>query len=127
MSAATNALNWFEIAVTDLVRATKFYEMIFDIKMIPADMPRMKMALFPTDYMSGKVGGALVQSEVLHPSAKGTLVHLNANPDLKLVQDQLEKAGGKVTLPKTLITDKIGYKAFFIDTEGNALALHSSK
>ena len=66
MSADTNALNWFEIAVTNLARATKFYETIFDIKMIPADMGGMKMAMFPPDSMNGSVGGALVQSEMHH-------------------------------------------------------------
>lgn len=127
MSADTNALNWFEIAVTNLARATKFYETIFDIKMTTADMGGMKMAMFPPDGMSGKVGGALVQSEMHHPSAKGSIIYLNANPDLKLVQDRIEKASGKVTMPKTLISEEIGYMAFFTDTEGNTVALHSSK
>ena len=34
-----HAISWFEIPTTDLDRAQKFYETIFDIKMIPLDMP----------------------------------------------------------------------------------------
>lgn len=56
MSANANALNWFEIAVTNLARATTFYETIFDIKMIPADMPGMKMAFFPPYGINESVG-----------------------------------------------------------------------
>ena len=39
--------------------------------------------------------------------------------------NKVEKAGGKITLPKTKISDEIGYMAFFHDTEGNKLAFHS--
>ena len=40
---------------------------------------------------------------------------------------RVEDAGGKVIMPKTKISDEIGYMAFFFDTEGNKLAFHSSK
>ena len=43
-----NALNWFEIPATDLVRAQKFYESIFDITMQFLDMGEMQMSMFPT-------------------------------------------------------------------------------
>ena len=33
MNENTNALNWFEIPATNIQRAAKFYEAIFDIKM----------------------------------------------------------------------------------------------
>jgi predicted enzyme related to lactoylglutathione lyase len=34
MKSTENALNWFEIAVTDFSRAKKFYETVFDMEMI---------------------------------------------------------------------------------------------
>ena len=37
----TNAINWFEIPVTDFDRAKKFYETIFDYQ-IPESMAGMK-------------------------------------------------------------------------------------
>lgn len=33
-----NAISWFEIGATDLARATKFYETLFGITLIPMDM-----------------------------------------------------------------------------------------
>lgn len=127
MKSTENALNWFEISVNDIVRAKKFYEKVFDIEMIQQEMMGMKMAFFPTENMAEKVGGGLVQSGMHKPSMDGTVVYLNGNPDLALALGKVEAAGGKVVMPKTLISDEIGYMAFFLDTEGNKVALHSGK
>lgn len=125
LSANTNALNWFEISVADINRARKFYETIFGISMDTQNMMGMDMAFFPYDPMAGKVGGALVQGSMHKPSADGTKVYLNGNPDLSNVLAKVEKAGGKILMPKTKISDDIGYMAFLSDTEGNTIALHS--
>lgn len=123
MSANTNALNWFEISVTNIGRAKKFYETIFEIEMHSMDMSDTKMAVFPP--MGDKSGGALAQSSYHQPSAAGSLIYLNANPDLQLVLNRIENAGGKVVMPKTQISPEIGFMAMFNDTEGNLVALHS--
>jgi len=125
MDASVNILNWFEISVSDIARAKKFYEIIFSIQMEEMDMMGMKMASFPYDPMSGKLAGALVQSDMHKPSADGVKVYFNGNPDLDSALSKVEAAGGKVVMPKGKISDDIGYMAFFIDTEGNAVALHS--
>jgi len=121
-----NAISWFEIPALDIARAQKFYEAIFDITMIPMEMPGMKMRMFPLEDMMG-VGGTLVDSDGFHkPSAtEGPLIYLNANPDVQLVLDKVEAAGGKITLPKTQISPEYGDMAVFTDTEGNRIALHS--
>ena len=46
-------------------------------------------------------------------------------PDLSDALGKVEAAGGKVTVPKTQITEEVGFMAFFIDTERNRMALHS--
>jgi len=61
------------------------------------------------------------------PSEEGVVIYLNGNPDLALAPGRVEEAGGRVVMPKTLISEEIGYMAFFIDTEGNKVALHSGK
>ncbi|MES2279080.1 MAG: VOC family protein [Bacteroidota bacterium] len=122
-----NAISWFEIPATDIDRAQKFYEAIFDISMMPMDMPQMKMRIFPlTDMMKG-VSGCLCDSGGFHvPSAdKGPLVYLNANPDVQIVLDRIEAAGGKIIVPKTQISPEHGHMAVFVDTEGNRVALHA--
>jgi predicted enzyme related to lactoylglutathione lyase len=128
MTDKENALNWFELSVADINRAKKFYETIFGIKMEQQEMMGMQMAFFPgSQNMDGKVSGGLVQSSMHKPSADGAKIYLNGNPDLANALSKVEAAGGKVTMPKTKISDDIGYMAFIIDTEGNAIGLHSNK
>ena len=101
-----DAISWFEIPTTDINRAQKFYETIFDMKMDALDFEGSKMRMFPlNDPMSG-VGGALVQTDGFHnPSEKdGPLIYLNGNPDLQKVLDKVESAGGKIQMPKTEIS-----------------------
>lgn len=127
LSAQTNAINWFEISVSDISRAKKFYETLFGITMETQNMMGMEMAFFPYDPGSGKATGALVQGQMHKPSADGVKIYLNGNPDLSEPLSKVEKAGGKITMPKTKISDDVGFMAFFTDTEGNTIALHSQK
>lgn len=122
LSIATNALNWFEIPVTEVARAKKFYETTFDIEMHQMEMMGMQMVMFPSQMP--KSGGALVKSQNHKPSTEGSIIYLNANPNLQSILDKIETAGGKITMPKTSIGEN-GNMAFFIDTEGNLVGLHS--
>jgi predicted enzyme related to lactoylglutathione lyase len=125
MDSSANILNWFEISVTDITRARKFYETIFSIKMEEVEMMGMKMAYFPFE-MNGKLSGGLVESPMHKPSTDGVKIYFNGNPDLDIALSKVEAAGGKITMPKGKISDEIGYMAFFTDTEGNGVALHSA-
>ena len=125
MDNTTNALNWFEIPVTDIARAKHFYQIAFSIHMEDMSMPGMEMAGFPADMGNGKVSGALVKSEYHKPSVDGVTIYLNANPDMTDVLQRIQSEGGQIVMGKTLITPEIGYMAFFIDSEGNRIALHS--
>lgn len=121
-----NAISWFEIGTNDLDRATAFYETVFNVKLNPLDLPNIRMRMFPLDDSHG-VGGAIVDSRGFHkPSTTdGPLIYLNGNPDLQLVLDKVESAGGKIMVPKTEISPEYGYMAVIIDTEGNRIGLHS--
>ena len=127
MTNKENSLNWFEIPAADIKRAKKFYETIFAIEMPEQETMGMKMAFFPSEDMNGKVSGSIVQGPMHKPSTDGAKVYLNGNPDLSDVLSKVEKAGGKVLMPKTKISDEIGFMAFFVDSEGNSAALHSNK
>ena len=120
-----NAINWFEIPVADLERAQKFYETIFGMQLIPMDLPGLKMRMFPTDDSMGTSGALIFAPEFYQPSANGTMVYLNGNPDLQNVLDRVEAAGGTIAMPKTAISPEIGFMAVMMDTEGNRVALHS--
>lgn len=125
LSSATNALNWFEIPVTDVIRAKEFYETVFEIEMQTMEMMGMEMVMFPSQ--SPHSSGALVKSPSHKPSTEGSIIYLNGNPNLQLVLDRIESAGGEITLPKTSIGEENGYMAFFMDTEGNLVGLHSGQ
>lgn len=125
-----NAINWFEIPVSDFERAKDFYETILDIQMQIFDMgsPDHKMAFFPSDGNKETVGGGIMSGPGYEPSEKGTLVYLNGGEDLSRPLSLVEKAGGKIHMPKTIIGDgQNGYMAVILDTEGNRIALHSWK
>jgi predicted enzyme related to lactoylglutathione lyase len=126
MDKSSNSLNWFEIPAVDITRAKKFYESIFSIQMQDmGEMMGMKMAGFPAEMGNGKASGGLVQGPMHKPSADGAVIYLNANPSIQTVIDRVEKAGGKMLMPKTQISPEIGYMAFFVDSEGNRMALHA--
>ena len=122
-----NAISWFEIGTQNLDRAQKFYEEIFRIAMTPMDLPNIKMRLFPLEDPASGVGGSLVHSGGFHVPSKseGPLIYLNANPDLQIILDRVEAAGGKIIVPKTTVSPEFGYIAVILDTEDNRVALHS--
>lgn len=119
-----NAINWFEIPADDFDRAKNFYSKVFDAELAAQDMAGTKMAFLPTEG-EGAVGGAVCTGEMHKPSPAGAVLYLNGGDDLSTPLSRVEEAGGKVTMPKTKISDEIGYMAFFTDTEGNNLAFHS--
>ncbi|MEQ9298448.1 MAG: VOC family protein [Cyclobacteriaceae bacterium] len=115
-------VNWFEIPALNIQRAVSFYNHIYGLEMEITEANNYAMAFFPADK---GIGGAIVMGEGSIPSEVGPLVYLNGGKDLSLVLNNIEAAGGRVVLPKTLIDEDSGYFALFIDSEGNRLALHS--
>jgi uncharacterized protein len=123
----TNAISWFEIPASNLDRATAFYEAIFNIQLFAMDMPNIRMRMFPIDDPMTGIGGAVVDSGGFHVASAtdGPLIYLNGNPDVQVILDRVEQAGGKIMVPKTEISPEYGYMAVIIDTEGNRIGLHS--
>jgi predicted enzyme related to lactoylglutathione lyase len=116
-----NVINWFEIPAIDLDRAARFWEAVLVTKLTRNSAPGTDMAIFPHPD-SAAPGGALVKRGG-KPSSTGTLVYLDAKGDLDAAIARVEKAGGKVAVPKTDI-GKNGAFAVVVDTEGNAVGLH---
>lgn len=122
----THSISWFEIPTSDLDRAQAFYENIFDMKMFPMDMPEISMRIFPAETMMHVTGALVHNKDFYKPSATdGPVIYLNANPDVQIVLDRIEAAGGRILVPKTEISPEHGHMAIFLDTEGNRMALHS--
>jgi uncharacterized protein len=122
----THAINWFEIPVSDFDRAKKFYETIFDFQMPESTMGPAKMGFLLYDFQNGGRGGAIVHNpEFYTPSANGSLIYLNCEPDLQVILNRVENAGGKILEPKTDIGNNLGFWALILDSEGNRVAFHS--
>jgi uncharacterized protein len=121
----SNALNWFEIPVTDLPRAKAFYARMLQIELRDETVGGLSMAILP--YGNGGVGGSLIVGEPHVPSPQGTIVYLGAGDDLPGALTRAEAGGGKVLLGATHLSDTIGSIALIQDTEGNRVGLHSPR
>ena len=121
-------VTWFEIPVSDIIRAKTFYEKVFDISIQLADMGPLKMGWFPEDESVQGANGSLVCHEDFYmpDREKGSLIYFNCE-DLSIELGRVEDAGGEVVVEKKEIAPDVGYMGVFIDSEGNRIALHSKK
>ena len=120
-----NPINWFEIPVTDMARAKAFYEHVFDISMVLQDFGPLQMAWFPMWENAQGASGSLVKAESYVPSHAGTMVYFSVE-NIAGVLERVQEKGGAVLNPKKSVGD-YGFVAHFEDSEGNRVALHSSK
>lgn len=118
-----NSLNWFEIPVGDFERARSFYSKIYNFEMPDVLLGKNRFGFFKVE--QGGIGGAIVFGEGYSPSENGALIYLNGGPDLSMVLDRVEAAGGVIISPKKQIAENLGFFALIKDTEGNRVALHS--
>ena len=130
INETVNVITWFEIPVSDIERAKKFYETILDIEMIKRIDGIDEAVFFPfnpnvVQATSGRVTGVLSKSERNSPSGHGTLVYINASPNIQNVLDRVVNAGGKILAPKMQIP--AGFIATIIDSEGNKIGLHAEE
>ncbi len=125
MALKPNPINWFEIPVNDLSRATKFYESTFGVELTLNEMGPTKMAMFPMDKEGAGAGGSLLKAEGYAPSENGTLVYFSVD-DIEAVLKNVEKSGGKTIEGKNGIGEH-GFIGIFKDSEGNRIGLHSMK
>ena len=123
MGAKMHKMHWFEIPVTDIDRAKKFYETILGIELKPAEMGPLQMAWFPMEQGAPGATGSLVKGQGYQPSHHGSMVYFTVD-DIETTLATIESSGGKRLMPKTSIGEH-GFIAHFEDCEGNRVALHS--
>lgn len=132
MSNEFNAVGWFEIYVSDMDRAQRFYETVMAVKLaeLPApdveSAPPVQMLSFPmeekNDHYYGACG-ALAKMDGVEPGTGGTLVYFSC-ADCSKNESRVEAAGGKVLRPKFSL-GHYGFISIVMDTEGNTIGLHS--
>ena len=120
-----NTVVWFDIPVTDMDHAVRFYEAVTQSKMQRLTLENGdETALFASH--DGGVTGSLYKSPVDKPSEFGSRVYLNAEPAIDECVERVKAAGGRIAVEKTKIPGH-GYFAYFIDSEGNRVGLNASR
>ena len=121
-----NPVTWFEIPVTDMDRAEAFYTAVLGTAFNRQEEKEgMLMSWFPMDMEAMGAAGSLVKGEWFKPSMEGTMVYFTV-PSIDETVEKVEANGGKVTFPKKDIGEH-GFVAWFVDSEGNQVALHEAK
>ena len=124
MGVDANPVGWFEIPVSNMDQAKKFYETVFDFEIAITEMNGNVMGWFPMASDMIGAGGTLIKGKGYVPSAdKGVLIYFTA-PDMENNLKRILENGGKILMERTSIGEH-GFIAIFIDCEGNRLALHS--
>lgn len=122
MKKQSNPVVYFEIPVTDMDRAVRFYTAVFNFEFRKDTIDHNEMALFPfTDETEG-ISGALAKGEIYKPTINGTLIYFTTEDIDKTLKSAVEN-GGEVLYPKTS-NGELGFVAEFKDSEGNRIALH---
>jgi len=123
-----NVVGWFDIYVSDMSRASKFYEAVFntmlEVMTDPTDS-NVQMKAFATDMKVYGAGGALVQREGAIPGISGTTIYFSTE-DCLAEEARVSAAGGRVIQPKISIGG-FGWIALCMDTEGNMFGLSSMR
>jgi predicted enzyme related to lactoylglutathione lyase len=117
-----SVINWFEIPVSDIDRAARFYESVLGTTLRREDFAGVPHAIFGKTVETNTTG-ALVADPRHRPGAAGTVLYLHA-PELDASLARVAKAGGSVVVPKTDI-GPMGVYAIISDTEGNRVGLHA--
>ncbi|MFO7306079.1 MAG: VOC family protein [Gammaproteobacteria bacterium] len=121
-----NPVIWFEIYVSNLERARRFYETVFQVQLNKLDTPApdIEMLSFPMQKHAAGAAGALCKMPGYHPGM-GTVVYF-ACEDCAVEEARVQRAGGHVIRPKMSI-GQYGAISLVVDTEGNMIGLHSMK
>ena len=120
-----NPIVYVEIPVTDLERASRFYEEVFQFSLESTTVDGYPMALFPAAPGSSGASGALVKGDVYIPSKSGPIVYFGTE-NIGHALERVRKAGGKILYPEKRL-DGLGSVAEFEDSEGNRIALFAAQ
>ena len=124
MIKKSNPVVYFEIPVSDIDRAIKFYKTVFNFDFDKENIDNNEMALFPFADGNSGISGSLAKGEIYKPTTDGVVIYFkteNIDETLKLAAAN----GGQILYPKT--DNGIGLVAEFEDTEGNRIALYKKK
>ncbi|MDM7954949.1 VOC family protein [Blastomonas sp.] len=121
----TNPVVYFEIPVSDMQRAVRFYEAVFGYELRRGTVDGYAMAFFPRADGSRGASGALAQGNVYKPAKAGPVLYFDV-ADIDAVLARAEAQGAAILYPKKDIGEA-GFVAEIEDSEGNRIALSAAK
>lgn len=120
-----NPVAYFEIPITDLDRAMKFYADIFGFDFEQDSVDGVELAWFPYNPDAPGASGALAKGEIYVPTRNGPLIYFTAR-DIEVTLARIAERGRPILYPKT--DTGVGViVAEFEDSEGNRIALLQRK
>jgi uncharacterized protein len=122
-SVSPNPVHYFEIPVSDLDRAIRFYSTVFGYRLERTVVDGHQMALFPAADGASGASGALALGEVYVPSVNGAIIYFSVD-DIDPVLHRATSLGAEILYPKKS-NGAQGHVAEIRDSEGNRIALHA--
>ena len=123
MHTGPDRVVWFDLPVADLERASRFYAAVLGIEVSPATAGNFTFAVL--EHGPDGNGGCLIPN-AKEVSAAGILVYMNVEGRIRDAVAQTQKQGGRLLKAIESIGPH-GFRAVVLDSEGNRIALHSSK
>jgi len=115
----THRVVWFDMPVTDLARASRFYSKVLEAE-INEEFPGVSVFKHGSD----DVTGCLYLSDEVTPSDQGVLLYFDVSGRLDQALAAVGQYGGSIQKPTESIGE-FGQRAIVLDCEGNRIALHS--
>lgn len=118
-----NNITWFDVPVTDLDRAIRFYSAVLGSPVTREQTGSIPIGMLPTP--DGEKMGCLVSGNQARPSLDGVMVWFDVEGRLKEAVAAASANGGKI-LGDIHAIGEFGFRAEVQDSEGNRIALYSS-
>ncbi len=122
-SAPKSIVNWFEIPVSDIHKATALYEAMLDTKLALSDFAGVPHAVMSTTDATCTSGSLFSDPKRPPRRGSGTVLYLNATDGVARCLSRAVEAGAKVIQPRTEIGPH-GAIALIEDLDGNVIGLH---
>lgn len=121
-----NPVGWFELPVSDMDRAERFYSDFFGYEMSrKPEQGGVTMSWFPADMEGYGATGSLVHGETYVPTSEGVVVYFTApGGTVEAALVKAKEQGIRILTELTPIGE-YGFVATILDSEGNRIAIHS--
>lgn len=118
-----NNIAWFDVPVTDLDRAVRFYSAVLGSPVTVEKTGSIPLGLLPTP--DGERMGCLVSGDQAKPSLNGVMVWFDVEGHLGEAVAAARANGGRI-LAEIQAVGEYGFRAEVQDSEGNRIALYST-